>query len=189
MTSDRVDSADGRILWWEPGGVLTTMWVTLAILLALLTVMTLGMLYSLFGAATASQELTFSWIAMVVLTPLILAAHQLIHALVARLTGANPQLDVDVLQWMIPVMYCRPGDHLFTRSQFLLYALAPLGILTLIGILLLPLDSRSVWLIVPLALNSSLSTRDVWTAWLALKLPTDSLIRIERDGLRLFLPS
>lgn len=165
------------------------MWISLAILLGMLVLMILGMLYSLFGAGSPDESLSFNWIVVGIFVVFVLAIHQLIHALIARLFGATPRIDLDVIQWLIPVMYCRPGDHLFERNQFILYALAPLGILTGVGIILMPFDVRSAWLIVPLALNASLSTRDVWTAWIAWRLPIGSLIRIERDGLRLFLPS
>jgi hypothetical protein len=189
MSGDRPQTAEEQVLWWEPGRVVTTMWVTLAILLGTLTLLLLGMVYSLVGASASGSTLQFNWIAITVLTVVVLGAHQVTHAVVARWFGATPRFDFDVIQWIIPVMYCRPGDYFFERNQFIFYALAPLGILTVIGIVLMPLEMRSAWLIVPLSLNACLSTRDIWTAWIVWRLPSGSLIQIERDGLRLILSS
>lgn len=189
MPGDQSQPADGQVLWWEPSRVVTTMWISLAILLGMLVLMILGMLYSLVGAGSPDDTLSFNWIIVVILAVFVLVTHQLIHALIARILGATPRIDLDVIQWLVPVMYCRPGDNLLNRSQFIIYSLAPLGILTSVGIILMPFDVRSAWMIVPLALNASLSTRDVWTAWIALRLPPGSFIRVERDGLRLFLPT
>ncbi len=162
------------------------MWVSLAIALGALGLFGFGLAYTLIGAAPPdNSELVFNWWIVAGLSLVILAIHQLVHAATARLAGNEPSIELDVIQWVFPVMYVRVTGQYFSRSTFLLYALTPLLLLSLVGILAMIVDHRSVMLIIPLAINSSLSTRDLWMAWVVWKLPRESMVQMQRDGLTL----
>jgi hypothetical protein len=178
-----------RTIWWEPSHALSAMWVALAILLGLLALMLLGLLYALIGAASESSAAGFDWRVTGILTLAVLGIHPLIHLAFARIQGARSWLDVDVIQWVLPVIYVRTGDHLFSQREYIRFALAPLGILTGIGVVLMPFESRAALLILPLAANAGLSTRDIWTAWLVWQQPDRTLIEINPRGLRMVFPS
>jgi hypothetical protein len=142
----------------------------------------------LVGQQPANQSLSFNWPVVAVLTGLTLAAHQLLHAGVSRLFGGQPHIQLDVLQLIIPVKYCRVTGQYFTRRQFLTYALAPIVVISVLGVAVMPLSEHSAMLLVPLAANASLSTRDLWSAWIVWWLERESTLRIEQDGLSILRP-
>lgn len=190
--SDRENQADRfrlkgdpNVTYWEPSGVVTAMWVSLSIVLGALAFFLFGLIYVIAGQQPADGELAFDWRIIVPLTVGILVLHQLIHAAAARLCGGSPRFDLDVIQFVVPVMYCRVIGQVFTRAQFLSYALAPLVVPSLLGVGFMLIDERAVWMILPLAANASLSIRDVWMAWVVWQMPAGSLIQADRDGLRL----
>jgi hypothetical protein len=169
--------------------VVTAMWLSLSIMLGVLALLLFGLIYAIVGEQPAGQTLSFNWLAVAVLTGLTLAGHQFLHAGVSRLFGGQPRIQLDVLQWILPVVYCRVTGQYFTRSQFLIYALAPLVVISFLGVAVMPLSEHAALLLVPLAANASLSTRDIWTAWIVWRLEPGSTVRVEQDGLSLLRPS
>jgi hypothetical protein len=182
-TSNADDQPDVR--YWEPGGVITSMSLAIGIALGTLSFFLFGLFYTLFGSTPTGGDLPFNWWILAALSVAILVFHQLIHASVALLHGASPRIDLDVVQLIFPVMYCRITGQHFSRAGYLVYALAPLATLSLLGMILMVIDDRAVMLIVPLAINTGLSTRDLWMAREVWRLPPESVVRGERDGLTL----
>jgi hypothetical protein len=171
--------------YWAPSGVVSAMWISLSIAFGALAFFLSGFVYSLVGERAASETFDLNWPAIGGLTLLALGLHQVIHLGLSRLFGGSPRIDLDVIQMVFPVMYCRTNGQHFSRNQFLIYALAPLLVLSLVGFGLMPLDERATWLIIPMTANAVISMRDVWMAWVVWKLPSGSLVRSERDGLLL----
>lgn len=180
---------DPTVEHWEPSGVITTMWLSLSIALGGLSLFFFGLIYTLVGSQSAASSLDMNWPVVAGITAFILALHPLLHAGVAKMQGGRPRIDLDVVQWILPVMYCRvEGEH-FSRVGYLAYSLTPLLAPSIIGAGLMVIDARAVWLIIPLAVNAAVSIRDVWTGWIVWRLPSDSLVRGERNGLMLIRPS
>jgi hypothetical protein len=168
---------------WEPSGVVSTMWIPLGSLIGLFALFILGLLYSIVGARPEAQELSVNWIAIVLLSLAILAIHQLLHCGVARLIGARPRYDLDVIHWVMPVMYCRVDEHEFTRRQFFAYSLSPLVFPLVVVSALTPFDERAIHGIIPVAVNSAFSVRDVWMSWTVYREREAGMIAVQRDGL------
>lgn len=173
------------VSYWTPSGVVTSMWVSLAIALGTLGLFGFGLVYTLIGATPAEGELQFNGWVVALLSVAILVVHQLVHAGISRIYGGRPRIEPDVVQWVFPVMYVRSTGQYFSRSAFLVFALGPLVALSLTGCLMMVLDHRAVMLIIPLAINTSMSTRDLWMAWVVWKLPRESMVQVQRDGLTL----
>lgn len=179
---------DPVVLDWSPSGVLTTMWVALSIMLGILGLLLFGLFFALFGADQPDSGSAFNSPIVVALSALVLILHQLLHGAAARLSGATPRFDVDVVQLIFPVFYCRVTGQRFTRRAYLAYLLTPLGVLSVAGLIAMLLDPRGAMLIVPLALNSGMSTRDIWMAWVIWRQPNGVLVKTQADGFRVVRP-
>ncbi|MEX2425878.1 MAG: DUF3267 domain-containing protein [Thermomicrobiaceae bacterium] len=175
--------------YWEPSGIVTTMWVSLSIVLGVLAFLLLGLLYTLLGRLPENESEILNWPAIAGLTVTMLVVHQLIHVAVARSIGGSPRVNVDVVQLIFPVIYCRIAGQRFSRTGFLVYLLTPLALPTVVGVMIMPVDERMVWMIIPLTANAALSLRDLWMAWVVWMLPNGSSVKAERDGLQIFRPT
>lgn len=185
--SDPPDSGkDHVVMDWSPSGVVTTMWVAMSFMLGILGLMLFGLVYALFGAETPGQTTAaLDPPVVAALTVLIMVLHQLLHAAASRLTGGSPSFDLDVVQWIFPVLFVRVTGQRFRRLEYIAYLLAPLGLLSVLGIIVMLLDHRGAALIIPLAVNTGMSMRDIWTAWIVLRQRSDVLVEGRKDGFRM----
>ena len=112
--------------------------------------------------------------------------HELVHGFFFWLyTRARPKFGFNILY-----AYAAAPDWYFPRNQFMWVGLAPLVILTLVGVVLLPVVSFS-WvpaLLLGLIVNAAGSVGDLWVVgWLAGR-PRESLLQDRGPKMQIFLP-
>jgi hypothetical protein len=110
--------------------------------------------------------------------------HELVHAAVIRLYGGDVTYGVGVAQFVVPYAYVT-STYRFARNEFVAVALAPLVVLTAVGVPLLVLLDVP-WLVVPLATNASGAVGDLWMAGLLLRYPPHVVVDDHTTGLRVF---
>lgn len=121
----------------------------------------------------------------VVLTVLVLIAHEAIHAVAMRAFGARPRFGAKMMGRSLPALYCTSPGYRFSRPQFVVVALAPLVVITLAGLWVL---TRTDWAgrsVFALATNASGAIGDLWINWLVLRAAPGTEIEDLEDGIRL----
>lgn len=126
-------------------------------------------------------------LAIIAAVLVMILMHEGVHGMMMRLFGARPVFGI---WWEIGVAYATAPGHPFTRNQFVAIAVAPLVVLSVGGVLMLPFAPP--WLIPALlvfvAFNISGAAGDVWMTVLCLGYPAEAMVIDERDGIRVFLP-
>lgn len=117
---------------------------------------------------------------------LVIGLHELCHGAAIRAFGGAPRYGVGVVYAVVPYAFATT-DTRFTRNQFLVAALAPLVLLTLVGVPAMVLFERP-WLAVPLALNADGAVGDVWMALTLLSYPAEVSVVDSETGLELYGP-
>jgi len=112
--------------------------------------------------------------------------HEGTHGAAIRLCGNRPFFG---FQWAGLVPYATAPGQRFTRNQYVAVALAPLAVLSAVGLgsfLVLPASSLP-WLVFALVINAAGSVGDVWMSLVALRYPRSARVVDERDGLRILV--
>lgn len=170
---------------------------TLGFLVSL--VMFLALYYVVTGDGTATElslgldpdglwwwNLALSILAVVALMALVILPHELCHGIAIRAFGGNPRYGVGVAYFVFPYAFATT-DTRFTRNQFLVVVLAPLVVLTLLGVPLMVLFEWP-WLAVPLAMNAGGAVGDVWMALILLSYPPGVSVLDSETGLEVYGP-
>lgn len=143
------------------------------------TTVTLGVAPDSLGwLATPVDVLVFAVLATVVLAP-----HEWVHGLAMRHYGGEPRYGVGVAHFVLPYAYATT-DHEFTRDQFVVVLLAPLVVLTAVGVPLM-LALGWGWLVVPLTMNAAGAVGDVWMTLVVLGYPGHVRVADHADGVRI----
>lgn len=114
---------------------------------------------------------------------LILPIHEVVHALAFLFWGGRPYFGTK-----LPLaLYCGAKNQLFHRNQYLVVGLAPLVVLTLVGIIFTLLNPvlASYTLFASLG-NVSGAAGDVWTVARLLRLPKSALVEDTEAGYRVW---
>jgi hypothetical protein len=117
----------------------------------------------------------------------ILVIHELVHGAFMRLFGAHPKYGI---LWKQGMFYATCPGYPFTRTQYLIVALAPFVVISLAAVLLIGLLAGSAWtLLVALvaAINASGAIGDQWMTAIVLRYPAAAYVMDEKDGMRVFL--
>src|SRR5688572_23483848 len=121
-------------------------------------------------------------------TAMVLIVHEWVHGIAMQAYGARPKYGII---WKGLMLYASAPGHAFRRNQYLVIALAPLVVLSLLaclGILLLA-GSPIVWMMPVYAVtNGGGAIGDVWMSLIVLRYPSYAYVVDERDGMRIFLP-
>lgn len=129
------------------------------------------------------------WIAVIGVLPL----HELVHGFAITLTGHKPRYGaqyVDMGRLKIPyILYATADGVYFLRNQFVMIALAPLIVLTLVGLVMiyaLP-DFLALYIGAAVVINGSGSVGDLWMTMVALRYAPDALVLDEADSIRIYV--
>lgn len=120
---------------------------------------------------------------VVVLVTAVVGPHEWIHGLAIRHYGGTAKYGVGVAHFVLPYAYATT-DHRFTRDQFLVVLLAPLVVLTAVGVPIMVLLEWD-WLILPLAANAGGAVGDVWMALTLLGYPPHVSVEDRESGIRM----
>lgn len=116
----------------------------------------------------------------------VVVAHELCHGLAIRAFGGRPRYGLGVAYAVFPYAFATT-DTRFSRNQFLAIALAPLAIVTAIGVPAM-VALGWPWLAVPLALNAGGAVGDVWMALTLLGYPSSVTVVDSETGLEVYGP-
>lgn len=139
--------------------------------------------YDFAPAGVAWWNPALNFLVIAVLATVVILPHELVHGLAIRYYGGEARYGVGLAHFIMPYAYATT-DHRMHRDQFLVVLLAPLVLLSLLGIpLMVALDWG--WLIVPLAANAAGAVADVWMSLTMLGYPSHVLIEDHDQGVRI----
>lgn len=118
----------------------------------------------------------------------ILLVHEAVHGAAFWFFGGRPIFGAALYNRILPVLYCSAPGYMFNRGQFAVIVLAPAVVITVVGLLLMPLTGLGWWLAVPLAINFGGAVGDFWFVGLLALRPAGTLIEDLKDGLRFYYP-
>ncbi|MEX2425879.1 MAG: DUF3267 domain-containing protein [Thermomicrobiaceae bacterium] len=126
---------------------------------------------------------------VVILIVGVLLAHEAIHGVAFWWYGGRPKFGAALVQKILPVLYCTAPGYRFTRSQFSVIVLAPLVLISMAGIVMMPFVGYGALLVVPLALNFAGAIGDIWMFGMLMVRPANVMIEDLKDGLRFHYPA
>jgi hypothetical protein len=190
---------------WKPTLRISILWTILATFMTIAAFLLFAALYAVIGNGlvsegiaieSSSQEdsvaISFQFdgmLALVLTTVGVLLVHEAIHAAGFRYFGGRPTFGAMIVQKILPVLYCSAPGYKFTRSQFSVIILAPLIMISLVGVALMNVVENWMLLVFPLAVNVGGAVGDVWMFGMLLRRPPGTLIEDLREGLRFHYPS
>ena len=139
-----------------------------------------------FDAAAGWWNLGLTFLFAVGSMVLVIVLHELCHGAAIRAFGGTARYGLGVVYAVFPYAFATT-DTRFTRNQFLVVALAPLVLLTLLGVPAMVLFEWP-WLAVPLALNAGGAVGDVWMALTLLSYPAGVSVIDSETGLEVYGP-
>ena len=128
-------------------------------------------------------------ILLLVGTLLTLVLHELTHGVVMQMFGAKPRYGV---LWKQAMFYATTPGYAYRRNDYLLIALAPLFILSILVILGMWLMQGTLWvalLAICGTINASGAIGDILIAIIVLRYTSTAFVMDERDGVCVFLPN
>jgi hypothetical protein len=135
------------------------------------------------GAQPGGPEVPW-WLGLIVLA-LVLLVHELVHAAAIALLGHQPRLGAKLDKG---VLYATADGALFRRDEFIMIALAPLVVITAVGlwlVVVLP-DTLAYWAALAVVFNASGAVGDLWMTGVVFRYPANALVRDEADGIRVY---
>jgi hypothetical protein len=171
----------GRLFWLNVLSVIPLVISGLVVLGSL-------MLYHDAGAPLVITALSgeISTLLGTLLVLLVLPLHEWMHGLAITRAGHRPRYGIKLL-----VLYATSDGAFFRRREFIQIALAPLVMITGVGMvmmLFLPLELAQ-WIALAVILNAAGSIGDIWMTLVALRFPRTSLIQDQEDAMRIFAPT
>lgn len=156
----------------------------------------LGLFGGLYGVLTGAEgtfafrvsdvgwwNLALELLVFAVLVTAIIVPHEWVHGLAIRYYGGKPRYGVGLAHFVLPYAYATT-DHRFERNQFVVVALAPLVVLTLVGVALMAAFGWG-WLVVPLAANAGGAVGDLWMVLTVLGYPSHVSVEDSTTGVRI----
>jgi len=129
-----------------------------------------------------------SWLALLLVLLVTLPLHEAVHGLAIIWVGHRPRFGMKLSKMVI---YATTEDGLFRRDEFIFVALAPLVLITLVGMLLafaVP-DWIGYYTSLAVVLNAGGAIGDLWMVAVVLRYPPSAIVRDEADGIRIFTPA
>jgi hypothetical protein len=178
-------SADTPISEWHPDRKTLAIWYILA------TPLTCAAFIAYLLIAVRGEipmRGTFDIAALIVVLALTVGlawVHEGVHALVMLFFGVDPEFGILKVGGIFAGFFTAAPGHRFSRRQYLIICLAPLVVLTPLGVpaCLLPFGT---YMVLPFAFVFGGCIGDLTIAWHVLRSPSDVLCEDLRDGLRLW---
>jgi hypothetical protein len=124
-------------------------------------------------------------LASLVLVFLLLSLHELCHGLAFQLFGVRPRYGINLSKG---VAFASASDHYLTRDAYLIVAMAPLVVISILTVILMALTGGSLRFMVGLmgTINAGSSVGDLWFFGVCLRYPRSLLVRDFGEGAELF---
>lgn len=166
--------------------------ILLQILGVLLLVLAM-FVFSLFAISIGKLPSVFSIgvseISIVILAiPATIVAHELTHGIAMQRFGANPHYGV---LWKQAVFYSTSPGYAFHRNNYIVIALAPIVVISVLALLGMWIASGTFWVVVFTfcgIINASGSLGDLWLTVIVARYAVTAYVIDEKDGIRVFLP-
>lgn len=114
-----------------------------------------------------------------------LILHELIHGVFVSIYGGKPRYGAGIA-YILPYFYVTTKT-VFLRNQFIVIAIAPLVVISLVGIVLMAaLPSIAHWIFIPFVVNASGAMGDLWMTRNALRYPEHVLLEDRKTGLIIY---
>ena len=122
---------------------------------------------------------------VIVLMFVVLSVHELCHGLVFQAFGAHPKYGIDLGKG---VAFASAKESYFTRDAYLIVALAPLVIISMLCVIAMALTGGEARFVAALmgTINAGSAVGDLWFTLVCLRYPRDLLVRDFGDGAELF---
>jgi hypothetical protein len=192
MADVEADPADTVLADFELSRSLTVQWTFVGTLGFLVS---LGLFGALYAAVTGSDPSLFvsvggaAWwngaaglLVFLVLMTAIVVPHEYVHGLAIQYYGGSPRYGVGLAHFVLPYAYATASEE-FSRNQFVVIALAPLVVLSVVGTAAM-LAFGWGWLVVPLAANAGGAVGDVWMTLTVLSYPEHVRVADHTTGVR-----
>jgi len=112
--------------------------------------------------------------------------HELIHGVFMSIYGGKPRYGAGIAHHILPYFYVTTKTA-FLRNQFIVIAIAPLVVISLVGIgLMATLPSIAHWIFIPLVANASGAVGDLWVTRNVLRVPKHVLLEDKKTGLIIY---
>ncbi len=138
--------------------------------------------------STAFSETLSGVVAVIVVLIVTFSAHEALHGAAILWAGHKPRFGMELHKG---ILYATADNALFTRNQFVVVALAPLAVMTVVGMALMIVvpDTVGYYVGLMVALNAAGAVGDLWMTFVALRYPPAALVRDEADSIRVYLPA
>ena len=114
-----------------------------------------------------------------------LVLHELIHGVFISIYGGKPRYGAGIA-YILPYFYATTKT-VFLRNQFIVIAIAPLVLISLVGIgLMAAFPSIAHWIFIPLVINASGAVGDLWVTRNVLRYPKHVLLEDRKTGLIIY---
>ena len=108
--------------------------------------------------------------------------HELIHGVFMSKYGGKPSCGAGIAHYILPYFYATTKT-IFTRNQFIVIAIAPLVVISLVVIgIMAAFSSISHWMIIPFVINGSGAVGDLWVTRNILRCPKHVLVEDRKNG-------
>ena len=158
--------------------------------MGLLALFAFGFLFtSLYTLFTGKIDLNYtsgtilSSVALVIGTFVL---HELIHGAVMSKYGGKPRYGAGIAHYILPYFYATTKT-VFTRNQFIVIAIAPLVVISLVSIgIMAAFPSIAHWMLIPFILNGSGAVGDMWVVRNVLRCPKHVFLEDQKSGLIIY---
>ncbi len=114
--------------------------------------------------------------------------HELIHGVFMSIYGGKPSYGAGIAHFILPYFYATTKTlTLFPRNQFIVIAIAPLVVISLVGITIMAaFPSLVQWIFIPFIVNASGAVGDLWTTRNVLRYPKHVLLEDQKNELIIY---
>jgi len=108
--------------------------------------------------------------------------HELIHGAFMSKYGGKPSYGAGIAHYILPYFYATTKS-IFTRNQFIVIAIAPLVVISLVVIgIMAVFPSIAHWMLIPFVINGSGAVGDLWLTRNILRCPKHVLVEDRKKG-------
>jgi type III secretory pathway component EscS len=180
---------EARYLSATEGRVL--LWLNLLSLIPLVIALTVVGVWGVFVQRLRGPLPSVFWenvpwlLAVIVVIVLMIVLHEWIHGLTIQWVGYKPRYGINLSKG---VFFATTDNGLFRRDQFIIVALAPLVVITLVGMILMIFtpDSLGYYIGLIVVMNAGGAVGDLWMAAVVSRYSEDTLVRDEADSIRIY---
>ncbi len=139
------------------------------------------------GSIAGGFESDWPWWLWIILIFIIsIPVHEGLHGLAILRSGHKPRFGMMLSKG---AFYATADNALFWRDDFIFIALAPIVGITLIGLILVYLlpDALGYYIGLGVVFNAANSIGDFWMTAVALRYPSNTLVRDQADSIRIYV--